>query len=277
VVAALLALSSSIAWGTADFLGGFFSRKLPFAGVTMLVQLGGLTGAVTTALVTHRVTVLGIGLGLAAGIFSSIGALCYYRALSTGTMSVVAPIVACGAVVTLGLALATGERPSGIKLAGGMIALAGAVLASFQERQRGEVSRRSILLAVITAGCFGTLLFLLGRAAEEGGPGSALLGSRLTAVAGIVLWVRLAHLEVRRPPRRWVPAIFGIGLLGSLAALLYSLANERGLLAIVSLLASLYPVTTIALAQIVLGERFLPVQAVGAALALAGVAVVVAG
>jgi uncharacterized membrane protein len=218
-----------------------------------------------------------MGLGLAAGIFSSIGALCYYRALSSGTMSIVAPVVACGAVVTLALALATGERPSGTKLAGGVLALLGAVLASFQERQRGEVNRRSIVLAGITACCFGTLLFLLGRAADEGGPGSALLGSRLTAVAGIVLWVRLAHLEVRRPPRHFVLPIFGIGLLGSAAALLYSLANERGLLAIVSLLASLYPVTTIALAQIVLGERFLPVQAVGAALALAGVAVVVVG
>jgi drug/metabolite transporter (DMT)-like permease len=277
MVAALLALCSAVVWGTGDFLGGFFSRRLPFAVVSILAQVGGLCVAIAATLASGRVTGTGIGLGAAAGLFSSIGGLAYYRALSTGTMSVIAPIVACGAIVTLGLALIGGERPSAVKLAGGLTALAGAVLASFQERRKGQVKRRSVLLAVLTAACFGTLLYLLGRAANAGGAGPALLGSRLTAITGILLWIRLGRLELRRIPLRFGAVCMGIGLVSGSAALLYNLATERGLLSIVSLIASLYPVTTVVLAQAVLGERFSPLQGVGAALALGGVAVVVAG
>src|SRR5947208_3239908 len=103
----------------------------------MLSQLGGLATAVVASSAAGGLTGAGLGVGAAAGIFAATGVVSYYRALSTGTMSVVAPIASCGAVVTLGLALASGERPSGPKLAGAVLAFVGAVLASFSEHRRG--------------------------------------------------------------------------------------------------------------------------------------------
>jgi drug/metabolite transporter (DMT)-like permease len=277
VVAAALALCASVTWGSADFLGGFFSRRLPFAGVTMLSQFGALAAAFVVALAAGGLTASGVGLGAAAGLFSAVGVLTYYRALATGTMSVVAPISACGAVITLGLALASGERPSGVKLAGAVLAFLGAVLASFHEHRRGGANRRSIALAAATAASFGVLLYLLGRASDAGGAGSALLGSRLTAVAGVAAWIALARPELGSPSPRLLAGVLTVGVVGAAATLLYSLATERGLLSIVALLAALYPVTTVVLAQLVLGERFLAVQAAGVTVALAGVGLVVAG
>src|SRR6476469_10573757 len=37
-----LALGSSLVWGTADFLGGFFTRRAPLSAVTVVSQAAGL-------------------------------------------------------------------------------------------------------------------------------------------------------------------------------------------------------------------------------------------
>src|SRR5581483_8765372 len=107
MLAVVLALSSSILWGLADFSGGTASRRLPVASVTVLSQAAGLL-AILVAFSIGGGHGDGRGLGLAA----------FYRALAVGTMSIVSPIVACSALVPVGLALAGGERPGARVLAG---------------------------------------------------------------------------------------------------------------------------------------------------------------
>jgi drug/metabolite transporter (DMT)-like permease len=277
VAAVLLALAASVTWGCADFLGGLYARRLTVAPVTLLAQLGGLVGAVLAVAIAGGPTGIGIGLGALAGLFSGVGATTYYAALATGTMSVVAPISACGAVVSLGLALAFGERPSPLRLAGALVALCGAILASFQEHRAGGSSRLSILLALATAFSFGVLLYVLGRAADAGGTFSALVGVRFTASVVVGAWVVSLARRPRFPRGRALAVVLFVGVLGTVANALYGFASERGLLAIVSLLASLYPVTTVVLANRVLRERLAPVQAVGVVVALAGVSLVAVG
>ena len=68
----------------------------------------------------------------------------------------------------------------------------------------------------------------------------------------------------------WSPSATGV--LDMTANVLFLLANREGLLALVAVITSLYPASTIALAQLFLGERLARHQVVG--LALAGVAVV---
>jgi drug/metabolite transporter (DMT)-like permease len=251
--------------------------------VAVLSQFGALATAVVAALALRGVRQSGVEIGLLAGLCGGLGTLTYFRALSLGTMSVVAPIAACGGVISL--ALASGEHPKPLKLSGALIAFSGAVLASFHERRRGGASRRSITFAGATAILFGTLLYLLGRTSDEGGALSALLGSRLAAFTLLSLW--LAVLGRQLPtvvgpqlPTRHPAAIATIllsGVLGAAANGLYGLAAERGLLSIASLLASLYPVTTVFLAYLALHERLSRVQTAGVLVALAGIALVVVG
>jgi drug/metabolite transporter (DMT)-like permease len=277
LVAAALALCASVSWGSGDFIGGFFSRRFAVESVAMLSQLGALAAALVAALMFGGLTQIGIELGVLAGICGGLGSVTYFRALSLGTMSVVAPISACGAIVSLALALAAGERPAALKLSGALVAFLGALVASFHERRRGGASRTSITFAGITALLFGVLLYLMGRASDEGGALSALLGSRLAAFALLALWIGVvgAELPGRRP--RALAAILFCGVLGAAANGLYGLAVERGLLSIAVLLASLYPLTTVSLAYLVLHERLSAVQATGVLIALAGVALVVVG
>jgi drug/metabolite transporter (DMT)-like permease len=86
---------------------------------------------------------------------------------------------------------------------------------------------------------------------------------------------------VRRPPLRierpdfLVVCLVGIGdMTGNL---LFAAASSQGLVSVVSVLASLYPVVTVLLAATVLKERVARAQQVGIALTLAGVVLISAG
>ena len=103
------------------------------------------------------------GIGALAGLGGGVGLAAFYRALSLGTMSVVSPLVACGAVVPFALAVATGERPAVIALVGAVAALGGAVLASVEERRAASPERaRAIVLAVVAAVALGLFVYFLG-------------------------------------------------------------------------------------------------------------------
>ena len=80
-----------------------------------------------------------------------------------------------------------------------------------------------------------------------------------------------------RPGRVHLPALVAVGLCDVGANVLFGLATTQRLLSIVSVLAALYPIVTVALAAILLHERIAPAQRVGVAGALAGAALITAG
>jgi drug/metabolite transporter (DMT)-like permease len=277
VAAVGLALAASVAWGLADFLGGLLSRRLT---VSAVVLVGNGTGLVATAVAASALGHLdrrAVGIGVVAGLFGGVGAASYYQALSTGTMSVVAPIASCGALVSLALALGAGERPSPVSLAGALIAVSGAVLASTGERRKSRLSGQAVLYAALTAVMFGVLLYLLGRASDEGGVLPALFGARAGSVAILLLWLGPARPAFRLDRPALVVAAAVVGTMAVAANGLYGAGAQRGLISIVSVIASLYPVTTVALAHAVLGERIERIQSVGIAAAMAGVPIAVLG
>jgi drug/metabolite transporter (DMT)-like permease len=70
--------------------------------------------------------------------------------------------------------------------------------------------------------------------------------------------------------------VVGAGILDVTANALYLLAVREGLLSLVAVLSSLYPVATVVLARFVLGERLQPAQLAGLGLGLAGVTMIAA-
>ena len=95
-------------------------------------------------------------------------------------MSIVSPIVACGAVVPFAISVATGERPSALAIAGAAVALTGAVLASTEERKApGGERARAVALAVVAAVALGLFTYFLGLGSREGSALSTLVGARI--------------------------------------------------------------------------------------------------
>jgi drug/metabolite transporter (DMT)-like permease len=102
-----------------------------------------------------------------------------------------------------------------------------------------------------------------------------VLVSRGTAtVAAVAAAVALAS---GLPRASALPALAAIGLFDVSANGLLALALTKGLVSLVSVLASLYPLVTVVLARAVLGERVARTQAAGIGFALAGVALIAAG
>ena len=269
-------LASSVVWGTADFLGGVYTRRLTLASVTVGSQIAGLLALLVAVALMGGLDERPVAIGLASGACGAIGLSAFYRALATGTISIVSPVSACGALVPVGLALATGERPGALALAGSAVGLAGAVLASVHEiRGDHPAARSSIGLALLAALGIGGFLWFLGRAADGGHTLSALLGARFGSLAllGIGVAVTRSSIAIPRPE---VPAVALIGLLDTAANGLFAVAIQHGYITVVSVLGSEYPVATVILAHTFLGERITSPQWVGVALALTGVGMVAA-
>jgi drug/metabolite transporter (DMT)-like permease len=275
-LALLLACGSSVVWGAADFSGGLLTRRLPTFAVTVVSQGAGFAALLVALAIRHDVGTRSLVLGVAGGLGGGAGLAAFYRALSLGTMSIVSPLVACGAVVPFAISLATGERPSALAFAGAAVALAGAVLASLEERRASSPDRaRAIALAVAAALALGVFVYFLGLGSREGDALSTLVGARVGSLALLLALagVRGATLRV---PRASLAAVAGVGLADVSANALFAIASGYGLLALVSVLGSLYPVVTVLLAHALLHERLTPLQRTGVVAALVGVAAIAA-
>ena len=213
-----------------------------------------------------------------AGACQLAGIAALYRALAIGTMSVISPISASGAaVLPVIVGVAAGERPAALQVAGMAAAFAGVALATRTRAARpGGSPGEALALSAVAALGFGGFYVGMDAAADSADPLGALLIARIAAGAAL-----LAVLVAARPRLGGsapdLPALALIGLLDVGANACFALGTETGLLSVVAVLASLYPVGTVVLARAVLGERLAAVQAVGVTVALAGVALIAAG
>lgn len=275
-MSAALALLSSLMWGSADFLGGTVSRRLPVLAVVGVSQACGLLAVLAVAVLGGELSqpLRYLPWAVAAGLSGLLGLCCFYTALAVGTMGVVSPIAALGVVVPVVVGLARGEHPTGLQLAGVVLAVAGVVLASGPELS-GKAGARPVLLAAIAAIGFGLALTFL----AEGSRTSAimtLVGMRVASVtlAGAVA-ARVRSVGGVRRADLPVLALVGIGDAG--ANLTFGLASTRGLVSVVAVLGSLYPVATLLMARGFHGERLGPAQVAGVVGALGGIALIAAG
>jgi drug/metabolite transporter (DMT)-like permease len=305
-----LGLSSGLCWGAADFFGGIQSRRLPALTVAFWSQLAGAIAlAIALAIEGVRPAATGIAWGLAAGVGSGCALVLFYRSLAEGTMSMVAPISACGAIVPVAAALLTGNQPGVLAALGVLATIAGVILVSRPHTPARSAppavegdpaspargGRRVVAMALGSALGFGLFYVFVDAGAASTAGTAATTGAVAAAAAGShgsPLWViagaRMSSLAIlsmialvsRRSALRWpgrrigAVALVGIGDTG--ANLLFAYAATTGNLAVVGVLGSLYPVATVVLARWLLRERLSGGQNVGVVLALTGVVLLAA-
>lgn len=275
----LFALVSGLAWGSADFLGGQVSKRYPAFFVVGVSQAVGLVFMVVVATASGQwsVPLDYLPWAVLASVTGFTGLGLFYRAMATGAVGVVSPITALGGLGPIVLGLLTGDAPTVLQYVGLLVALVGVVLASGPELS-GDTGARPVLLALAATVLFGTCLVAIAIGSETSVV-MTMTGMRVFTVAFLVV-VGLAALargtRTRVRSSRDVGFMSAIGVLDVSANLFYGIAATTGILSLVSVLGSLYPVVTVLLAWRFLGERLKPIQYAGVALALGGVAAIVA-
>jgi uncharacterized membrane protein len=296
MAAIALGFASAVAWGAADFLGGLKSRTLEVLTVLLISQAVGLVG-VGVAVAVRGEAPPGAGIlpwvALAA-VAGTVGLAAFYRALSVGAMGVVAPVSASAAAIPVAAGVIGGERPGAIQLAGIALAIAGVAVASYDPATTNQGGGQTpdpngggsapsgvrgltpgVGLALVAAVGFG--LFFVGL--DEASDHDLLWALVLTRVVSTAMLV-LAALALRpsfRMSGSDARAVAAVGVLDVGANALFAAASTLGLVSVVAVLGSLYPVTTLVLARFLLGERLHRIQRAGALGALAGVALISAG
>ncbi|MDQ1681733.1 MAG: hypothetical protein QOH99_274 [Frankiaceae bacterium] len=275
----LLALLSSLLWGTSDFLGGRLSRRASSIWVVAasqtcsfgLLSLASI-GAFAFGMRPHGSSWLTWGVG--GGLALTVALVSFYRGLSVGRMGIVAPIASTGVVVPVAVGLAEGDRPAAIQVVGILVAVIGVLLASRPASDDGPASGGAapVVLALIAGLGFGTALVCLHRGTASNGL-DTLWVMRLVIVALLIVpaW-RSRPASIDGGTWRTV-GLLGTCDVGSNAA--FAVASLGGSLALVSVLSSLYPVVTTLLARELLHERLSRTQLAGVVATIAGTVLIV--
>ena len=274
---ALIALFTSLLWGTADYFGGALSKERKVLGVVGASQALGLVVALFFVVGTGewRKQLFGWhGYGIYAVIAGYVGflaLLAFYAALASGTMGVVSPIASLGVIVPVVVSLFRGERPNGLQLVGISIAILGVVAASGPELS-GAAGVKSVLLAVLAGVGFGTALTFM----QLGSRVSALMTMttmRLVTVftLAIILIFLPRLVDVRRTD---IPLLALIGIFDVAANVLLGVASTRGMFSIVVVLGSMYPLMTVLLAAKLQNERLARIQYFGISFSLLGISLI---
>ena len=264
-------------WGSGDFLGGFANRATSLLSVLLISQGVGLAGMLVVAtLIGGTPTGADLGYGALAGLAGLAGVAMLYRGLASGTMSLVAPITGVVAVVVpIVVGVGGGERPAVLQYAGIVVAVIAVALLSGGGTRSARLGRGTLLLALGAGLGFG--LFYVGIARTSM---SADLWPLVAARGASVAVLLTASAATRRLPSFGAAnplVIVGAGVFDVSANALYLLAVHGGLLSIVAVLVSLYPVSTVLCSMVVLAERLRAPQVAGVGAALVAVALITAG
>jgi drug/metabolite transporter (DMT)-like permease len=263
------------AWGTSDFLGGYFTRRANAFVFTAVVNFGGLALVGALALSTHATlpSLHSAAWALAAGVSAGASLAVFYRALSSGRMGLTAPVAAVlSAAIPTIVSMFTEGLPGKIPIVGFIFAVIGLWLITRAEDGSTPEGIGQAVLAGIGFAAF----YLCIRQAGTGSPlwlASLTRGGGLI-VTGLIVLIQGNLRDITGSGAGWAVVTGGIDSLGTI---FFVLASQTGRLDEAVVISSLYPAVTVLLARIVLKEHFTRWKFIGLLAALAAVPMIAGG
>jgi uncharacterized membrane protein len=275
LAAVAFGLASAATFGVGDFIGGLTTRRTSVRTVIVISHTIGLLLMVLLAVFSAEAAPLPIDVfwGAAAGIVGQVGLIALYRAMAIGQMGIAAPVTAVlSAALPAVFGMLTQGLPDVPHLVGFALAGAGVWIISRPDSAAGRPA--GFGLAILGGCSFGAFFILLAQI-HQNAVFWPLAVARLASVA-----VQLAFAVVSggfvRPAPRLLPLIALSGTMDVGGNVFFVLAAQSGRLDVASVLASLYPATTVLLAFWILKERLNRVQRIGVLLALVAVPLIAA-
>jgi uncharacterized membrane protein len=216
--------------------------------------------------------------GILAGICSGLALTMFYAALALGPISIVSPLTAvAGAVLPVIVDVALGQALGAFTVLAIIIIVAAAGLVSVVPSKSVPLpSLKALLLSMGGGAGFAGIFIFLDQTPADSGI-APLVVMRIVGVA--MLGVAILALNKRdrnhNKPKDSFPKIL-IGMIAISAVLdvsanlFFLIGTREGVLAVVAVVTSLYPIGTVALARIVLKEKLANLQWIGVGLAVFG-------
>ncbi|MCC6904410.1 MAG: DMT family transporter [Anaerolineae bacterium] len=221
----------------------------------------------------------------------TFGGLLLYRALATGPLLIVSPVISSMAAVTTIFAVIGGERPELLQLIGIVVTITGVVFAAtappdpahekpshvdnaFLERLLPRWMPPGVALAIGVSLIFGFCNFLIGFVVREIGPFPAVMIQRVVATILLIGYMGVSRRAVHiRQAGTW-KFLLVLAVLDTGGVTFFNLGLSAGLTSIVTVITSLFSVVTVILGYLFFHERITPLQAGGILVTFVGVALV---
>lgn len=268
VLALICGLTSAASFGTADFCGGFATKRSSVFSIILVSQFFGLALFVVLAVTLEKAvpSTGNMALGGLAGIFGTIGLAALYRGLATGRMGVVAPVSAViAAVFPVVVSFFLEGMPSNVQLAGLLLGLC-AIWYLAGGGSGTSIQLHELRLSVAAGFAFGLFFIVIDQVSSIAilWP---LVSARIVSITLLSVFITIRKDRIK-PVFSQLIIIASAGLFDAGGNILFALATRLGRLDISATLTSLYPAGTVFLAWIILKERLSPRQLFGVITAL---------
>jgi drug/metabolite transporter (DMT)-like permease len=269
-------LLTAAGFGTADFFVTRASRRVGPLRSLYLIQCFGLIALLALVLIRREappelsITWLWM---LLLGAVDFAGIYCLYRSFTVGSLAICSPIAASYAVVTGLLALATGERPPNLVLAGAVVLVIGVAIVA-RGGGGGPSTVAGVPEALAAALLLGIFFWSMDRITEEmGWLWPVVINRAQMLLCALIVLARRGEATVRPEPGTGT-LLLAASLLDTLGFIAFNLGLEHGFTTTTTALGSLYSAVAVVLAWLFLRERLAGRQWAGIAVILTGVLLV---
>lgn len=274
VLLGVLAASFS---GSGDFFGGVASRRSNVTGVVLGTHLIGIVAVFVIApFVGGTLDADTIYWGAAAGVSGAVGVIGLYQGFARSGIGIVSPIAAVGAAGWPAIwSIGRGDSIAALEVVGLVAGIMAIWLIARSPGDEVGSPRIGVTFGLLAGLGFGGLLILLSFTADGAGIW-ALLPARMSGAVVVAGFGALAGAALRPDPASFAP-VAASGTLTVLGNGAFILASDLGSLAVVSVLAAMFPAATVILARLILKERLSRARLIGLIVALVAVGLVAVG
>ena len=211
---------------------------------------------------------------LITGLLGVISYLAFYKGLQVGKVSIISPIAACWAAVTVILSLIfLHETLTALQSIGVTLAILGAVLTSFKLHDLINLKLKNfatgVEYAIIAMLAWGVYFVLIGILVPKLGWFLPIFFIKAVAVFYLLVYSGVTRRNIAFP-KNVAFFVISIGFLETIAFLSYGMGVTSEYTAIVAPIGAAFPMITILLARIFLKETLEINQKIGIIAVLAG-------
>jgi len=278
IASVLWGVVSMVSWGSGDFFAKRIVGSLGYHRLMLYTQLISLAPLIVLAIVfapplpsSSRT----IALILATGICYFLSLFSFYRGISIGKVSVIAPVASTWAVVAMAFSFVLlGETLAPSQIFCATLIIVGIIMVSMRSSSVGQ-SGSGILYALACVFFSGLNVIFLKLVSADIGVVGTLFYSRVVVTFILLMAIPFVGTPVRRDvcDRFPLKTVTVIGLSEFLGHLGFMVGISIGMVSIVTPVSSASPAVAVILAQIFLKEELVQIQKIAVVFVILGIVI----